>query len=133
MLVNNPMNASCVMGALIEGWTGRSLGDMEAFYCTWADGFREDMPWLQTEKTKCPVCGWSGSVSAVAVCLNNQHQWTREAIGEWMNQFAAHAETPIAVERAATEQTPSPSKREAVVSKTPETGKREEELEEVFA
>jgi hypothetical protein len=44
-------------------------------------------PWLQQQDRQCPVCSCVRMVcrtDAMIVHLNDEHEWTREAIADWV-------------------------------------------------
>lgn len=125
ILVDEQSNGSCVMGALLEGYAGNMFLNDSTFATKHFKPLDLAMPWLRKmhkigEWPLCPSCqAVFPTIVGTAVHLNNDHGWSRESIGKWLDQFAVDAET-------------SENQKRAVTNLTPDKAEREEELEEVL-
>lgn len=106
-LTSRRLNASCVVGAGLEAIAERLLtGDEDGR--AFLNDFLETIPFPYLQSVALPPCGckeplpsgsrlkWGGgrlpdeqrqtaaTIFNVAVHLNNHHQWTREAIADWL-------------------------------------------------
>lgn len=79
---------SCALGAAYEALTGETpLGGMDDWdaYKTVEIAF----PYICIGHVPCPVnhCGCDESVEALTMHLNDDHQWTREQIADFVERF----------------------------------------------
>lgn len=85
---------TCALGAARELVTGIKHKN-NAGACHWA---AESFPWTGKTIVKCPACDTQSDICGiVALCLNDKHKWSREAIAEWVEV----QENKLEVEEAA--------------------------------
>jgi hypothetical protein len=76
--VGSKDEGSCALGAAREAMTGTWFGN--SCVITWAGMTFPHFP----NQQPCPACGIEKSFPGVVAHINDHHQWSREAIAEWV-------------------------------------------------
>jgi hypothetical protein len=72
-------DGACALGAALLAVGAPAGQAVRAALARW--------PWALALSVSCPSCGRSRLVCEVIVHLNDEHRWTREAIGTWIAEI----------------------------------------------
>lgn len=93
---HEPQYEACALGAAAIGiglkkLTGNAIDS----------GLITVYPELSEVVTTCPVCRWDCTLYAAVAHLNDMHDWTREAIADWLDSQVLEL-TPVTVSQETT-------------------------------